>query len=155
MLRNWRIGRGLRRRLQDEDGTALLEMAISLVATFLLAFGLFELCMLTYTCIVLNDATEEGVRYAIMHGTDSTNCSGPDNGCTDKTYANVIKVVTNTASASLHDLSAMSVNVTYGSTTATPGNPVSVKVVYTYVPYMNFPGLQQTMTFTSQGRVLF
>ena len=155
MLRNWKTGRRLRRRLQAEDGTALLEMAISLTATFLLAFGLFELCMLTYTCIVLNDATQEGVRYAIMHGTGSTNCSGPDNGCADKTYANVKSVVTNIASASLHDLSAMTVNVTYGSTTATPGNPVSVKVVYTYVPYMNFPGLKQTMTFTSQGRVLF
>ncbi|WP_348269235.1 TadE/TadG family type IV pilus assembly protein [Edaphobacter paludis] len=155
MLGNWMIGRGLRKTLQDEDGTALLEMAISLTATFLLAFALFELCMLTYTCIVLNDAAQEGVRYAIMHGTDSSNCSGPDNGCADKTYANVKKIVTKTASASLHDLSAMTVNVTYGSVTATPGNPVSVKVVYTYVPYMNFPGLKRTMTFTSQGRVLF
>lgn len=154
-LRNRKTGHRLRKRLQDEEGTALLELAISLTAAFLLAFGLFELCMLTYTCIVLNDATHEGVRYAIMHGTDSANCSGPDNGCADKTYANVKKVVTNIASASLHDLSAMTVNVTYGSTTATPGNPVSVKVVYTYVPYMNFPGLKQTMTFTSQGRVLF
>jgi Flp pilus assembly protein TadG len=155
ILQNWRIGHSLRRRLQAEDGTALLEMAISLTATFLLAFGLFELCMLTYTCIVLNDAAQEGVRYAIMHGTDSTNCSGPDNGCPDKTDANVKNVVTNIASASLHDLSAMTVNVTYGSSTATPGHSVSVKVVYTYVPYVNLPGLQRTMTFTSQGRVLF
>ena len=155
MPRKRKIGRGLRGGLQGEDGTALIEIALSLTATFLLAFGLFELCMFTYTCIMLNDATQEGVRYAIMHGTDSTNCSGPDTACTDKTYANVKTIVKNAASASLHNLSAMVVTVTYGDTTAQPGHPVSVKVVYTYVPYLNFPGLKRTMTFTSQGRTIF
>lgn len=150
-----KIRRRIRRGLQDEDGSALLETALSLVATFLLAFGLFELCMLTYTCNVLNDAAQEGVRYAIMHGTSSTACSGPDTGCTDQTYANVKTVVKTAASASLHNISGMKINVTYGDSTAAPGHPVSVQVVYTYVPYVNFPGLEQTMTFKSQGRTIF
>jgi Flp pilus assembly protein TadG len=155
MFRNRRFLRSFCGGLQGEEGTALIEMALALVVTFLLAFGLFELCMLSYTCIVLNDAAQEGVRYAIMHGTNSTNCSGPDNACTDQTYANVKTVVKTTASASLHDISAMTVNVTYGDATAAPGHPVSVQVVYTYVPYVNLPGLKQTMTFRSQGRTIF
>ena len=155
MFRNRKIYRGLRAGLQDEQGVALLETAISLVATFLLAFSLFELCMFTYTCIVLNDAAQEGARYAIMHGTDSTACSGPDIGCTDQAYANIKTVVKSAASASLHDISAMTITVTYSDATAKPGHPVSVKLAYTYVPYLNFPGLKRTMTFTSQGRVIF
>ena len=155
MLTNRKSFQGLRGDLRDETGSALIETALSLIVTFLLAFGLFELCMFSYTCIVLNDAAQEGVRYAIMHGTNSSNCSGPDPGCTDSSYSNVKAVVKTAASASLHDISAMTVNVTYGDATAAPGHPVSVQVVYTYVPYVNFPGLEQTVTFTSQGRTIF
>jgi hypothetical protein len=45
-------------------------MLVSLMVAFSLYFWLFELCMFTYTCSVLNEAAHEGVRYAIMHGTD-------------------------------------------------------------------------------------
>ena len=58
--------------------------------------------MFTYTCSVLNDAAQEGVRYAIIHGTDSAVCSGPDTGCTNQTpYSNVQAVVTAAASCPL------------------------------------------------------
>ena len=87
-----------------ENGQATLEMVVSLTVVFSLVFWLFELCMFTYTCSVLNDAAQEGVRYAIMHGTDSSVCSGPDTQCTNQTpYSNVQAVVTTAASASLHN----------------------------------------------------
>jgi hypothetical protein len=112
--------------------------------------------MLTYTCSVLNDAAQEGVRYAIVHGTSSLNCSGPDSGCPDQApYSNVQAVVTNAASASLHDLTAMSVTVSYSAGTAAVGNPVRVIVVYTYIPYINLPGLHDTVSFSSQGQILY
>ncbi len=139
-----------------EDGQATLEMVVSLTVIFSLVFWLFELCMFTYTCSVLNDAAQEGVRYAIMHGTDSSVCSGPDTVCTNQTpYSNVQAVVTAVASASLHNTSAMTVTVSYRNSTAATGNPVAVRVAYTYVPYLNFPGLANTLTFTSQGQILY
>jgi hypothetical protein len=134
-----------------EDGQATLEMVV-----FSLVFWLFELCMFTYTCSVLNDAAQEGVRYAIMHGTDSSLCSDPDTVCTNQTpYSNVQAVVTAAASASLHNTSAMTVTVSYANSTAATGNPVAVKVAYTYVLYLNFPGLANALTFTSQGKILY
>jgi Flp pilus assembly protein TadG len=143
------------KRLRCNDGQAIAETAIALVVAISVVFWLFELSMFTYTCSVLNQAAQEGVRYAIMHGTGSSACSGPDSTCTDKSpYSNVKTVVTSAASASLHDTSAMTVTVTYGSTAA-PGNPVTVTVVYTYVPYVNFPGIKNTVTFSSQGRIMF
>jgi hypothetical protein len=39
-----------------------------------------------------------------------------------------------TASASLHNISAMTVLVSYANNTAAVGNPVAVTVSYTYIP---------------------
>ena len=143
-------------RTAGEEGQATLEMLVSLTAVFSFVFWLFELCMFTYTCSVLNDAAQEGVRYAMMHGTDSSLCSGPDSTCTNQSpYSSVQAVVTSAASASLHNMSAMTVTVTYANSTAAVGNPVSVKVAYTYVPFLNFPGLANALTFTSQGQILY
>jgi Flp pilus assembly protein TadG len=134
----------------------MIETTISLLVVFSLVFWLFELCMFTYTCSVLNDAAQEGVRYAIMHGTDSSACSGPDTLCTDTTpYAKVRAVVTGVTSASLHDVSAMTITVNYANSTAAPGNPVTVTVSYTYVPYLSLPWTQRAVTFVSQGEILY
>lgn len=141
---------------RHEDGQATLEMLVTLMAVFSLVFWLFELCMFAYTCSVLNDAAQEGVRYAILHGTGSSNCSGPDTQCTNQSpYSNVQAVVTTAASAALHNMSAMTVTVSYGNSTAATGNPVTVKVAYTYVPYLNLPGLQDTVTLSSQGQIVY
>jgi hypothetical protein len=131
-------------------------MLVSLMVVMALVFWLFELCMFTYTCCVLSDATQEGVRYAIMHGTDSSVCSGPDATCTNQSpYSNVQGVVTSAASASLHNLSAMTVTVSYANSTAAIGNPVTVKVAYTYVPYVSYPGLLNSVTFLSRGEIVY
>jgi Flp pilus assembly protein TadG len=145
-----RKGRG------HEDGQASLEMLVSLMVVMSLMFWLFELSMFTYTCSVLNSATREGVRYATLHGTDSSACSGPDTSCTDRSpYSNVQAVVTSAASVSLHNLSAMTVTVAYLNNTAAAGSPVTVKVAYTYVPYVTLPGLQNTVTFVSEGQIVY
>lgn len=141
--------------LKDKEGSALLETMISLLTAMWLAFGLFELCMFTYTAVVLNYAAGQGVRYAIMHGTDSADCSGPDNSCPDKSYAYVKSAVISAASACLHNISGMTVTVDYAGNTAKPGSPVTVELVYTYVPYLSLFGLQKTMTFNSQGEIIF
>lgn len=147
---------GLGVGLRDEDGQAMVETAISLVTTVMLAFWLFELCMMTYTCTVLNDAARTGVRYAITHGTDSTICSGPDAACANQTpYTNVQAAVKSITAISLHNLTSMTVTVTYPDATAKPGNRVQVQLAYTYVPYINFPGLRTALTFTSQGRIIY
>jgi Flp pilus assembly protein TadG len=144
------------RKILDDDGQAILETAISLSVAISLAFWLFELCMFTYTCAVLNSATQQGVRYAIVHGTDSASCSGPDSTCADNSpYSNVRTIVTAAASASLHNTTAMTVTVTYANGTAAPGNPVTVASMYTYIPYITLPGIGNTVRFSSTGQILY
>lgn len=144
--------KGLRR----DDGQAMVEMALSLILAFSLAFLLFEASMLAYSYSVINDAAREGVRYAIVHGTDSTSCSGPSLGCGDNSGANVITVVKSYAAMSFHDISAMQVFVTYpDATKSQPLSLVVVSVEYTFIPYFKFPALTSTLHLTSQGRILY
>ncbi len=49
----------------------LIEFALSVWTLFLLTFLIFEFCMTVYTYSVLANAAREGVRYAIVHGSDS------------------------------------------------------------------------------------
>jgi Flp pilus assembly protein TadG len=154
-LRAWR-GRCEGWLRHETSGQATLEFALSFTVITALVFGLFEICMFTYTCSVLNEAAAEGVRYAIMHGTDSTICSGPDAACPNQSpYSSVQAVVKATAAASMHDVSAMTVGVSYANATAAPGNPVTVSIVYTFVPYVNFSWIKRSVTFTSAGQVIY
>jgi len=140
----------------DDSGQTLLETALSLWVTISVVFWLFEFCMFTYTCIVLNSAAQQGVRYAIVHGTGSSVCSGPDSTCTDQSpYANVKAVVASAASASLHSTTAMTVTVNYVNGTAAAGNPVTVQLAYTYVPYIKLTGIARSVTLSSRGNILF
>jgi TadE-like protein len=139
-----------------ESGQAIVETAISLVLTITLAFWLFELSMMAYTCIVLNDAVHEGVRYATLHGTDSSACSGPDATCTDHSpYPNVQGTVRGFTDYSLHNMTGMNIKVNYPDSTAKPGSRVTVVIEYTYAPYINFPGLKAFLTFNSLGRITY
>ncbi len=69
--------------VRGESGSMLIEFSLSVWALLLMAFLIFEFCMAIYTYSVLSNAAREGVRYAIVHGTDNRSCSGPSSGCGD------------------------------------------------------------------------
>lgn len=151
-LRSAAIFKAMRR----EDGQSTVEMALSLVLTFTVAVLLFESCMLAYTYGVLNNAAREGVRYAVVHGTDSSSCSGPSSGCGDSTAANVIAVVKSYAALSFHNTSAMNVTVSYpDATKSQPGSLVIVSVSYTFVPFFSLLSSDSTLNLSSEGRILY
>lgn len=143
----------LRRSLRSEDGQSLVETAISLYMMMLMVFAVFEFSMLAYTYSVLYEAVHQGVRYAEVHGYDTGNTS---TGCTTASSNSVIAAVKKAASSSLHNMSAMQVSVCYPDTTgAKPLSLVQVTVQYTYIPYVNVPGVSQTMSVSSNGRILY
>lgn len=148
------------RRLQarsfgSEEGSLVVETALSLLLVIPMVFWLFEMCMLTYTYSVLGDAARQGVRYAIVHGTNSSNCSGPSSGCADASGANVTAVVQSAAAYSFHDLSQMTVQVTYPDGSSAPPSRVNVTIDYSYVPYLQLPGIVHSVQFSAQGRILY
>src|SRR6266566_1317511 len=85
-----------------ENGQALVEFALTIMFIFLLFVGMLEIIFLMYAYNTLADAAKEGVRYAIVHGTGNTSCSGPGLPaatppitCSGSPYPLVQAVVTN------------------------------------------------------------
>ncbi len=138
-----------------EEGSLLLESAIALLVIMPLVLWLFEICMLTYTCSVLGDAARQGVRYAIVHGADSSNCSGPSLGCGDSSGANVVAVVDHVATYSFNHIAPMKVEVSYPDGSSSPPARVNVTVDYSYTPVVALPGLVRNVHMTAQGRVIY
>ena len=133
-----------------------MEFALSIMVVLITIFFAWELLMAMYTASVLADAAKEGVRYAIVHGSNSSLCSGPNlsSPCAyDAPAAEVVNTVKNYAKASLHDTSAINVTVTYPDGNNEPPSRVAVTVTYSYVPYINLP-FTPTMTTKAAGRIV-
>jgi len=140
----------------DENGSMLIEFSLSVWTLFLIIFLIFEFCMTVYTYSVLSNAAREGIRYAVVHGTDNSSCSGPSSGCGDSSGSNVTAVVNSYAAISFHDIRGMTVTPSWPDGTSTPSSRVVVTITYPYVPYLQLPGFSApTMTVTAEGRVVF
>jgi len=127
-------------RSRGQRGQSLLETAMMIVIIFTVVFWIFELGWLMYTYSVMANAANEGVRYAIVH-------SGGDPSGTAarvKTFA----------ATSLHDVSAIKVDVTAPDGGYVPPSLVRVKVTYTYVPWLSKFISTPTMTTYSEGRMI-
>lgn len=140
----------------DEHGTALLEFTLSVWFLLAMVFLIFEFCMSVYTYSVLGDAAREGIRYAVVHGTDSGACSGPSTGCGDTGGSNIKSVVNGYAAVSFHDTTGMTVTPSWPDGTSTPASRVVVTINYPYIPYLNIPGFNApTMKVKAEGRIVF
>jgi len=140
---------------RDQDGTMLLEFTLSVWTLLLVSFLLFEFCMMVYTYSTLGDAAREGIRYAVVHGTDSSSCSGPSAGC-DSTGSRVTALVNGYAGVSFHDISGMTVTPSWPDGTSTPSSRVVVTITYPYVPYVQLLGFTPpSMRVTAEGRIVF
>lgn len=148
----WLSSRGF----HSEQGQAQVEFALSIMVVLLTIFFAWELLMAMYTASVMADAAKEGVRYAIVHGSSTTLCSGPNpsNPCaSDPSAGEVVNTVKTYASASLHDISAITVNVSYPDGNNDPPSRVLVTVTYNYVPYIQIP-FAPTLTTKAAGRIV-
>jgi Flp pilus assembly protein TadG len=142
--------------LESEHGSMLIEFAVSTWTLFLLTFLIFEFCMMVYTYSVLGNAAREGVRYAIVHGSDSAICSGPGSGCSDASGSNVSAVVKSYATVTFHDMRGMTVTPSWPDGSSTPSSRVIVTIRYPYLAYFTIPGFRPpNMQISGEGRIVF
>ena len=139
-----------------EKGQATVEFALTIVFVVLFLAGFLELVAMIYTYNVLADAAKEGVRYAIVHGTGNSNCSGPATpACADATGANVQNAVLSYAQFSLHGTASMSVPApTYPDGTCAAPNRVRVVVSYPYQPFFGLGWPTVTVYAAAEGRIV-
>jgi len=139
------------RRLRGEEGSTLVEFAISSSVLFLSLFGIFGLCGALYSYNFVADAAREATRYAIVRG---SSCSGLTN-CNLTTSAPLQTYVRTLGYPGINtnNLTAAATWSGANSPTNAPGNTVSVTVTYTYplnIPFWSQSGNILHLSNTSE-----
>ncbi len=138
----------------SDHGAIQVEFALSILTILFVIFFMWELIMAVYTANVLSDAAKEGVRYAIVHGSQGST-SGVANPCSSPGPAAAVQnVVLNYAQLTFHDISAISVNVTYPDCDLDPPSRVRVEVTYSFIPYTALP-VNPTLRTAAEGRIVY
>jgi Flp pilus assembly protein TadG len=113
-------------------GQALVEFALVAPIFFLLLLAVIEAGRFIYHYEMLNNATRAGVRYAIIHGGNSADPTGPPN---DASGADIKQAVSD-AAFGLVGVGQMTIpNPTYAGPNGSSnkrGSNVTVSVTYTY-----------------------
>ncbi|HLW78686.1 MAG TPA: TadE family protein [Terriglobia bacterium] len=167
-----------------DEGQSQIEFILSILTIMFTIFWTWEVVLAVYTYNVLSDAAKEGVRYAIVHGSNNcypsggataqsscgsvtapTLCNGrspnpaPDNStsCTGANLSacnNVAWTVGCYAQLSLHDISGMTITTNWPDASLNTAGS-KVNIVVSY-KYVPFLALPITPTLTtaSQGRVV-
>jgi TadE-like protein len=154
---------------QNCRGQAQVEFALIIVFIMLLVLGSMELMSMMHTYSVLADAAKEGLRYAVVHGNNNSTPSGPSCPCADidgppappgstPGYGSGYGVVRTYAQYSLHDLTGLTVSVSYLDTANPPANKppnrVQVVVAYPYRPFFNLGWPTVTVNAAAEGRIM-
>jgi len=150
-------------RDKETWGQAAVEFVFVILFLFVLFLSMLELILMMHAYNTLADSAKEGVRYAIVHGTGNSSCSGPGTStitCSGSPYPSVQAAVTNYAGLSLHSTSTMTVNVDYnpnsanGSACNVPGCMVKVTVQYPYQPFFGLGWPTVTIYAAASGRIV-
>jgi Flp pilus assembly protein TadG len=126
-----------------DRGQALVEFVLVAPIFFLLLFGIIDFGRYVYYVQILNNAAREGARYAIVHGSNSFQPTGPPN---DPTGTAVASVVRNYAVGVIGTGAAFTVTSTWGDPPLLPtnnrGQKVHVTVTYdfhSFIPIVPIP----------------
>jgi Flp pilus assembly protein TadG len=141
---------------EPQTGQAMVEFLLSVIMLMVFVFFCFEMFMLLYSYNILADAAKEGVRSAVVSGSNSATPAGPSTGTSSDCTTNVApvkSVVTSYAALTFHDISAMTVNVCYLDGNNIAPSRVQVTLQYAYKPYFNLP-LTPTIYAAAEGRIV-
>jgi Flp pilus assembly protein TadG len=138
--------RGQRGRWAGEEGSSLVEFAVSIPVLLTFFFGLIQVCIATYTRGEISESAREGTRYAMVHGSSCLTASSAS--CT----LNAQAINTYVSSGLWPNIGGgtMTVNTTYPDGNESPGSHVQVQVTYAFpfrVPFI--PASTLTMSSTS------
>ncbi len=143
----------------------MIEFVMTLLIITFVLFLLMEFSLWVYSYNVMADAAKAGVRYAIVHGSNSTIPSGPacTSNCTtvascssnSPNVGNVQNEVKKWAKFSVYSTSSINVTVCYLDGTNTAPGRVQVRISNPTTAF--FSGLWRStapVTATAQGRIV-
>lgn len=110
------------KKLKNERGQSLVELAISLVLLLLLLSGAVEFGMAFFQFVQLRDAVQEGALYGSMNPTDSAGIIARVQGASDSPV----------------DLTTLTPTITIVGSGACEGNGITVRLTYNHPVFMPF-----------------
>ena len=125
--------RNILRRSRNEQGQAMIEIALALPIIAAFTLMMIEICLAFYSYCMISESAREGTRYAIVRG--ATCQTGSGSSCT-ASATTINNVVTHLSWPNLGS-GTMSANTTYPDGNENTGSRVQVVVSYTF-PY-NIP----------------
>ena len=141
---------------RDDSGSAIIETALAYMLMMTCVLGVINFSMMVYTYAVYADAVRHGVRFATIHGSDSSTCSGPSTGCGDPEATNVVAAVKTYAQPYVASIAGSTITVTYPDAGGCmPPSRVIVSMSYNYVPLFRLSNSSFTFKVSSQGRILY
>jgi len=145
---------------------------IVIIFLVVLFAGIIQTILMMYAYSTLANAAKEGVRYAIVHGTGNSNCSGPGNPSVSPAITcagdptgsvNVTPQVTGFAGLSFQNVTNVSVdydpnnantNSSFGAPCSAPGCLVRVTVAHAYTPLFGLGWPTITLNAAADGRIM-
>ncbi len=144
--RSAQISRRLRRLPRSEEGSSLIEFAVTLPVMFMLLFMFMELCLMFYTHDMISEVAREGTRYAMVRGASCPTTSSP----TCEVTATQVNAFVNSIGWPNIGGGTMTVNTTYPDGNESVGSRVQVQVTYAFKVSMPFvPNKTINMSSTS------
>jgi Flp pilus assembly protein TadG len=117
--------------LRGEEGSELVELAVSLPILFGFVLGLMQICLAFYTHEYISELAREGTRYAIVHGPSCETSAGASCAVT----ASAVNAYVSGLGWPNLGGGTLTVSTTYpGPGGDVVGQPVQVTVTYTF-PY--------------------
>jgi Flp pilus assembly protein TadG len=134
-----------------EEGSTLIEFALTFSCLLTLIFCVMELCLVFYAYDMISDCAREGTRYAMVRGASCPNTTTPT--C-EVTAAEVNSYVSALKVPNLGN-GTMTVTTTYPDGNEAVGSRVQVKVTYVFPIKMPFvPKNSLNMASTSVMYIL-
>ena len=134
------------RRMSSDEGSSLVEFAVSIPVLLTFFFGLIQVCMASYTRAAISECAREGTRYAMVHG---SSCETSSNASCTLTASAINTYVSSNSWPNLGG-GSLTVSTTYPDGNESPGSRVQVAVTYAFpfrIPMI--PASTLTMTSTS------
>ena len=156
----------------SQAGQAMVEFALVIFFVFIVFVSAVQMILLMHAYNTLADAAKEGVRYAIVRGSDNSLCSGPGNPnanpvvtcSTDPTGTNIQTTVVNFAGLAFQNVTTSEVTVnydpnsanttTFGAACSAPGCLVRVTIAHTYSPFFGLGWPNFTLYAAADGRIM-
>jgi Flp pilus assembly protein TadG len=132
-----------------DEGSSLVEFALSVPVLLTFFFGLIQVSIASYTRAAISECAREGTRYAMVHG---STCETANNASCTLTASAINSYVSSETWPNIGG-GAMSVNTTFPDGNESPGSRVQVTVTYPFP--LNIPSIPKSTLTMSSTSVMY